>query len=282
MIKSKGILLQMLKRFRVNISFTALLVIAESLTTVLFPLFMGFAINGLLEKNFTGMYSLIGLGVTSLIIGSGRRFYDTRTYSKIYAVISPELVEQEMDKGSSVSVITARTNLLTEFVEFLEDSMPQIINSFIGLFGTLFIIFTLNKAVFIACLITLTLTIIVYLLSSNYTFKLNKGFNDELEKQVKVIEAGNKPGIINHFKNVMRWNIRLSDLETINFSIVWLFMIALLSYSIITVLGSGVVLYGTIFSIIMYVFEYISSVTYLPLYYQQLVRLKEISGRLKF
>ena len=78
----------------------------------------------------------------------------------------------------------------------------------------------------------------------------------------------------------MRWNIKLSDLETINFSIIWFFMIALLLFSIKSSVVGGIVEYGTIFSIIMYVFGYIENSLTLPLYYQQLVRLKEISERL--
>lgn len=272
---------KIIKRYRFKISLTAFLVIAEALVYLLFPLFLGYAINGLIEKDYTSLYHLIILGIVSLIIGSGRRFYDTRVYSSIYAELSPEMVEKEKQKGEEVSVITARANLLTELVEFLENSIPQIINNLVGLVGTLVIIFTLNKYVFFASLISFLITFIVYYLSGNYTFKLNKGFNNELERQVKVIEENSKPKIVQHFNQLARWNIRLSDLETLNFGIVWLVMIILLSFSVIQVVDSGPLLFGSIFAIIMYVFEYMNNVIYLPLYYQQLIRLKEISGRIK-
>lgn len=268
------------QRFKGKISFTLFLVIAEAVVNLLFPLFMGFAINGLLVSNYNGLISLAILGFASLLLGAGRRLYDTRIYAGIYTKVIPELVDKEQKKESSVSKITARTNLLTEFVEFLENSLPEIVNSFIGLFGTLLIILSLNRNIFVACLIATLFVMVIYWSSGKRNFRLNKGYNDELEKQVDVLTVADKNRIASHFKNVMRWNIKLSDFETFNFSIVWGGMIILLLYSIIAAVDSGITAYGTIFSILMYVFEYMGSVITLPLYYQQLIRLHEISSRL--
>ena len=77
----------------------------------------------------------------------------------------------------------------------------------------------------------------------------------------------------------MRWNIRLSDLEAANFGIVWLFMVGLLVFSINSAADDNVD-YGIIFAVVMYVFQFSESVTLLPFYYQQWLRLREISGRL--
>lgn len=268
------------KRFKGKISLTLLLVIADATANLLIPLFMGFAINGLLASNYNGLISLAILGFVSLLLGSGRRLYDTRIYAGIYTTVTSELVEKEQAKNSSVSKITARANLFTEFVEFLENSLPEIVNNFIGLFGTLLVVLSLNRNIFIACVIATLFVVVVYWLSSNRNFLLNKGYNDELEKQVDVLTSANKTGIDRHFKNVMRWNIKLSDFETSNFAIVWGGMIILLLYAIIIAVNSGITAYGTIFSLLVYVFQYIESVLTLPLYYQQLVRLNEISSRL--
>lgn len=271
---------KLFKRFKGRISFTLLLVIAEAAVNLLFPLFMGFAINGLLDSSYDGLISLAVLGTVYLLLGAGRRLYDTRIYAGIYSTVVPELVEKEHKKDSSVSKITARANLFTEFVEFLENSFPEIVNSLIGLFGTLLIILSLNQNIFVACLIASLFVLVIYLFSGKRNFRLNKGYNDELEKQVDVLAAADKNRIDAHFKKVMRWNIKLSDFETANFSIVWAGMIILLLYAIIAAVDSGITAYGTVFSILVYVFDYMESVITLPLYYQQIIRLNEISSRL--
>jgi ABC-type multidrug transport system fused ATPase/permease subunit len=274
-------LTNLLKRFKWKISFTFILVILESVANLLFPLFMGFAIDGLLQSDFSGLINLAILGGVSVVLGASRKFYDTRAYASIYSTIAPEMVDKENKRNSSVSKINTRANLLTEFIEFFENFLPEIVRNFIGIIGALVIIFSLNFQVFIACLIVLFVIIAVYILTSKKIFGLNKSYNDQLEKQVDVLSEKDNHQIKSHFKSVMKWNIKLSDLESINFSIIWTAMVGLLIYSIVTVVDSGIVEYGAVFAILMYVFDYIENTANLPLYYQQLIRLHEITKRLQ-
>ena len=127
-------------RFRFKILFTWSLVLLEAGLVLLFPLFMGVAIDDYLLGSYSGLSLLAAIGLLSLLVGAARRFYDTRVYSGIYATIAPELVDREKKRDSSISVISARTGLAAEFVEFLENIFPEIINSAIALGGTLLII----------------------------------------------------------------------------------------------------------------------------------------------
>ena len=115
-------------RFKWRISFTLSLVIIETLLALLFPLFIGWAINGLLNDSYEGIYWLLGLGAITVIMGSARRFYDTRIYAHIYQTITPEMVVREKARGQSISTISARSTLLTEIVEFFENALPQVLS----------------------------------------------------------------------------------------------------------------------------------------------------------
>lgn len=267
-------------RFKWRVLLTFVLVILEAITGVLFPLLIGIAINGLLEDSYQGIGYLSIAGLAALLIGSIRRFYDTRIYSSIYSQITPEMVEKEVADGSSVSKISARANLLTEFVEFLENSMPELLSAIISLLGILIIIATLNIDVFIACLALLVLIFSIYALTSKFNYKLNENYNNALEKQVDVIETVDHTAIKNYYKELVKWNIKLSDLETVNYFVIWLGVIAVFIYTPITVINAGVLSYGLVFSILMYVFDYIGNIVSFPVYIQQAIRLKEISARL--
>lgn len=267
------------KRFKLKISLTLFLVTLESVILLLFPLFIGFAINDFLKGEYIGLIRLGILGLTSLLIGSGRRFFDTRNYSSIYVIISSEFVARQRKKKISTSKTNARVGLLAELVEFLENSFPEIMINVIGLVGTLIILLFINKIIFVACLLVMVLIILVYAITTKKNIVFNKNYNDVLEKQVDEISKKNYK-TEKHFANLMRCNIKLSDLETINFAIIWFFMIALLLFSIKTAVVGGIIEYGTIFSIIMYVYGYIENSLTLPLYYQELIRLREISQRL--
>ena len=270
----------LLLRFRWKILFTFALVTLEALTGILFPLLIGIAIDGLLEDSIDGVLYLSIAGVAALIVGSARRFYDTRIYSGIYCRITPEMIQNETNKDASVSRISARTGLLTEFVEFLENSMPEMITALISVVGILAIIATLNIDVFFACLSILGLIVFIYTITGKFNYKLNTKYNNQLEKQVDVLTARDSIAIKSFYQELMRWNIKLSDLETMNYFVIWVGVIAVFIYTPITVIGAGVLSYGLVFSIIMYVLNYAGSIVSFPLFIQQVIRLKEISVRL--
>ena len=131
---------QLIARFRWRVGATVTLVLVEAGIELLFPLFIGIAINDLLEDSSRGVVMLAGLGVAALAVGSARRFFDTRAYTGIYEAIATELVSREQRRGTETSKIAARTTLAGEFVEFLEDSMPEIVTASIGTVGMLVII----------------------------------------------------------------------------------------------------------------------------------------------
>lgn len=255
------------------------LVLFEAAAILLLPLVIGFAIDGLIDGHYTGVWQLTAVGFGILISGSLRRLYDTRLYSKIYVDISTKIAEK--DKKSDTSTLNARVLMLKELVEFFENSFPELIVSLIGLVGTVAILYALDFQIFLGCLAALLLIIIVFALSSKRTTNLNHHFNNTLEKQVEAIENRHKKPIRGFMTDLMRWNIKLSDLETLIFGIIWLGMTALIVFSVVEATGDGTLKAGAVMSIVMYVFQFAEGTGMLPLYYQQYLRLQEISSRLK-
>ena len=268
---------KLLKRFAGRLALTLSLVVLEAAGWTLFPLAIGRAIDGVLAESPRGLYELAGLGIVAMGIGIARRIVDSRAYARIYARLGEELVEQQSETGTSAT--TARLGMLREIVEFFENSLPGLITSVVGLAGTILILSALNLPVFLACLAITGATIALYALTGGLTTRYNEGLNDEHERQVDAVASGDAARVGRHLRDLMRWNIRLSDLEAANFGIVWLFMIGLLVFSIGEA-ADKTVAYGMVFAIVMYVFEFVGSVTLLPFYYQEWLRLREISGRL--
>jgi ABC-type multidrug transport system fused ATPase/permease subunit len=267
-------------RFKWSILLTILLVFLESILGVLIPLFIGLAINDLLEQSFRGVIYLIALGVSTVAVGSIRRYHDTRAYSRMFQIMAPEMVEREQKKDSSVSKIIARTSLLDEIVQFLEWSVPAVVGAAVYLIATLVIIAGLNLRVFFASLLVLLLTFVVYVTTGKINLKLNENYNDELENEVNALESRDHSFIKNYYRTLMHWNIKLADLGTFNYLIVTVGTTVLLVYTPIAVIKGGVDYYGLVFSAVLYVFEFIAALIALPDHIQQVIRLREISDRL--
>jgi hypothetical protein len=267
----------LLKRFAGRFALTLLLVVLEAAGWILFPLVIGRAIDSVLADSARGLYELAILGVVTMGIAVVRRLLDSRAYGGIYATLGEEMAETAGD--TSTSTRTARLGMLREMVEFFENSMPELINSVLGLVGTVVIVATLNFQVFLGCLAAAAATVTLYALTGRLTIRYNQGLNDQHERQVDAVGSGDPGRLGEHLRAMMRWNIRLSDLEAANYGINWVFMIALLVFAVSAAVTEAPE-YGAVFALVMYVFQFMESVMLLPLFYQQWLRLREISGRL--
>ncbi|MDE2664180.1 MAG: ABC transporter six-transmembrane domain-containing protein [Gemmatimonadota bacterium] len=267
----------LLKRFAGRLTLTLSLVVLESAGWLLFPLVIGRAIDGVLAGSTRGLYELAGLGIGTIFIAIGRRVVDSRAYAGIYVRLGEEMVASTAERSTSTR--TARLGMLREIVEFFEHSLPQLITSAIGLAGTVVILSTLNVPVFLGCLAVAVATGILYALTGKLTTRYNEGLNDEHERQVDAVDSGDPVRLGEHLRAMTRWNIRLSDLEAGTFGINWVLMMGLLVFAV-GISAERTVEYGAVFAIVMYVFQFVESLMALPFYYQQWLRLREISGRL--
>ena len=255
------------------------LVILEGTGYLLFPLFIGFALDDMVDGSYAGLINLGILGVVEMILGAGRRFFDTRIYARVYIDMGAKIIDDNPEE--SKSVISARVHMFEELISFMEKSIPEIITSLVGLIGTVIIIQSFSLFIFTGCIICLVLSIVVFGITSKRTLRFNRNYNDMMEEQVRIIETRNPVRVNKYLKNLMRWSIKLSDLETINFSIIWLGMMGLLVFSIYDTASSAeAVQYGSVLTIVMYVFYFVENAQYMPYYYQHWLRLKEILRRL--
>ena len=267
----------LLKRFAGRFSLTLTLVVLEAAGWILFPLVIGRAIDSVLADSTRGLYEFAILGIVTMGIAVLRRLVDSRAYARIYVTLGEEMAESAA--GTSTSTRTARLGMLKEIVEFFENSLPELINAGIGLAGTVVILAALNVPVFLGCLAVAVATVVLYALTGGLTMRYNQGLNDEHERQVDAVDSGDPARLAKHLRAMMRWNIRLSDLEAANFGINWVFMIALLVFAV-SAATTETTEYGAVFAIVMYVFQFVESMLMLPFFYQEWLRLREISGRL--
>lgn len=255
------------------------LILLEATILILFPLFIGDAIDGAIHNEYSGAIQLGVLGFSLLVIGAGRRMFDSRFYAKVYQNMGVDAIGRLKDKEASIK--TARLGMIKELMEFLENSLPEFINNTIGLVGIIAILAALNLNVFYGSLVVSIIIFFIYGLGSNKTMRYNERTNNELERQVDVVSKNLEDELSMHLKEMMKWNIKLSDLEVVNFSFSWMVAVVFLVVSIIISVGDGIVQYGALFALVMYVFQYIENIINLPLFYQNLLRLKEIVFRLR-
>ncbi len=261
-----------------ELTFTFFLLLLETGISILFPLWIGYAIDDALAHNYSGSIQLGMLGLGALLVGMGRRVFDSRFYAKIYQDYGARTIGKM--EGRMPSIKSARLGMIRELIEFFENALPELIANIIGLVGVVILLATLNLKVFYGSLIVSLLIFLIYWISSAKTISINKLSNDEFEKQVDVLTKNDEESLNMHLKEMMKQNIRLSDLEALNFSCSWLLLILFLIAAIVFGVSDGIMKYGALLSLVMYVFQYIESIVSLPFFYQNWLRLQEIVDRL--
>jgi ABC-type bacteriocin/lantibiotic exporter with double-glycine peptidase domain len=175
------------QRFRWEILVTFGLLLLENILSVVEPFLFGIAINDLLAGSTRGVLYVTVLELCKLILGVGRRMYDTRTYSDMYASLAPETVEYQKAQETPLSAIIARSQLVEELVEFFEQYLTQGFTSLISAVGAVIMLLVLDIRLFWGCLAAILMIGLVYTFSEKRIFRLNQALNDEQEQQVEII-----------------------------------------------------------------------------------------------
>jgi hypothetical protein len=252
------------------------LLAVERMLGVAVPFVLGVAINDLIDGNLRGIWWLIALELLALSIGTVRRLYDTRVYAGIYTDVA-DSTAQRLD--ISISRRAARLGLARELVDFFEWELPELFAALIGIVGAFGMLIYLLPSVGGLSIVAGLLVGIVFLFSRGRIFSLNKLLNNELERQVSMLESEREFSRRRHLSRLARWRIHLSDLEATNFAVAELLLASLIIGSVVVTVRAGLSV-GEIFAILTYLIGVTQSLIILPWTYQQLIRAREIGGRI--
>lgn len=268
------------RRHRGPITGTFALLGLENLLQIIEPLLLGMAINALVEQDWTNFLILCALEAAILVTGVARRLYDTRVYTRIYASVGGDVVAREQARGAPMTKVSARANLVKEVVDFFEYDLPGALTALMAVFGSLAMILFLNGRVFLAACVAATATLIVFAIAGPRITRLNAGLNDELERQIDVFETRRASLRRSHFLKLARARVRLSDFESLNFGLTYLFLIAAILFGLYDSVARQDAAIGTVFAIMTYLVQFTNGVVTLPITYQQLLRTTEITKRI--
>ncbi|RLV59317.1 ABC transporter permease [Parashewanella curva] len=257
---------------------TWLMVLIENVFMILLPLFIGYAIDGLLKQNMQPllMFALILLGL--IMVSVLRRLYDTRVYGEIRVRLS-KLVERNL-RSSVVSVKDARLTMSRELVDFLEEDLPSLISAIVQLVATMIILATFHINLALCVLGSGLIILVIYGLFHKQFTRLNGALNDQAEQQVHVLSGQPFAAIRTHFEALKRCEIKLSDTEALVYGLIFIVLFSAVLVNLWMVSGLIDPSVGQVFSIVTYSLEFVQTAVMLPITLQVLSRLMEISQRL--
>lgn len=268
----------LLRVFTGRISLTWAMILAETSLMALIPLFIGFAIDGLLAGSLVELWRLAGIMAALICVAVIRRLYDTR----VYGTVRVELGREQASRSAElpVSALNARLAMGRELVDFLEQTLPDAMAAAVQLTISVIVLYAFAPELALAGGGAAMAMLVIYALFHRRFFRLNGALNGQVEKQVSVLEKRSKRPTAVHLMRVRQHEVRLSDTEAVLYGAIFIVLLGLILFNLWFATTQLTITVGTVFSIISYSWEFIESALALPVTLQSWSRLSEIMRRL--
>lgn len=271
-------ILNIIKHNKSAVTKNILLTTVEIALMSLIPLFIGFAIDDLLAKQTDDLFTLIALLIALVFVSVIRRFYDTRAYGNIRVQTQNSIAER--NNNLDVSVLNARLEMGRELIDFLEESLPEILNASVQFIVSLIVLYFLNPVLALSAFIAAIVMMVIYSLFHQGFYALNRTYNKQTEKQVSILATKLLTNFATHFNRLKNLEVKLSDREAILYGCVFIALLTMVTFNLWYATAHGEISAGKIFSIVSYSWEFVEAAIVLPVTMQSWTRLSEITTRI--
>ncbi|QFT74052.1 ABC transporter six-transmembrane domain-containing protein [Ruegeria sp. THAF33] len=269
----------LLSVFRWRVGITWFLILSETALTVLIPLFIGFAIDGLLSGQFQPFVHLGAVMVALTLIGVIRRIYDTRVYGTIRVELGKALAARF--SNLPISSLNARIGMGRELADFLEEILPSAISGIMQFVVSAILLFYFSPVLALSACGVLVGMICIYALFHSTFWQWNRALNEQMEHQVSILEQRRVRPVLVHLTKLRRFEVKLSDTEAYLYGVIFVLLIGLILFNLWFATQNLEATPGMIFSIVSYSWEFAEAALALPITFQSWSRLSEITVRLQ-
>ena len=260
---------------------TFTLVLAENLLLLTYPVFGGFAINGVLEGNLGKALSYAAVILVIWTVGSVRRAVDTRAFSRIYAeMVVPVILQQRRD-GDAVSTISARAALSRELVDFFEMHLPTLVTSLISMVGAVLMLLFIEFWTGLASFFVLLFFMLLIPRYSRVNDRLYFRLNNRLERDVHIIEHSGDRELEQHHQLLAEMRIAISNREAVGYAVIGIALMFLfaVSFSVMTLRGNANA--GHLYAVVSYLWSFAISIDDAPRLLEEISKIRDIGKRIQ-
>ena len=282
-------ILQFYRRFPIAISAAFGLVVIENVAWIVEPGVFGTVIDALIEKaagttNASYLKPLfIWIGVFILNSGAGalRRSIDPRIFLNIFTTMATEISTNGNRQGLSISKIAARAELSGEFITFFQYRVPEIIEQSITISGAIIAMAFFDWHIALTCFVIIIPLFAMTRLYSNRVIGLQKDLHDNREEAYNVFSTRDPVKVRAYYSTMALAERRIANWGAINFGVIRFFLLGIFLGVLYIAIDLDDFTTGNIYSIIAYVWTFVTSSEYLPELLESWTSLKDISARIQ-
>jgi ABC-type multidrug transport system fused ATPase/permease subunit len=280
---------ELFRKYRAQISFAVFLVIIENVAWIIEPYLIGKVIDILIDKEYVDktvntlgpILAWIGLFVINSSVGAYRRVYDTKLFTKIFTKITTYVSENSLLKNLTISQTAARAELSYQYISFLQFRMPEIIETSISIFGAVIAMYLFDWRISLTCFVII---LPLYIINKFYVKKVSryqKEYHDTYENVVDVISKKDPKQVEEYYTNLAKPQVKISNWSALNFSLMRIVLLVIFMSVIYISIELDEWSAGELFSIVAYLWTFVTASEALPELMESWTSLQDISNRLK-
>ncbi len=213
-------------------------------------------------------------------IGAFRRIYDTRIYTRMFAKLSSDVVSRQLAQGEELSKVAARSSMAWHNIEFFQYNVPEFLEQLIAVTGAIMALGLFDWRL----TVTGTILLLFVLVGSKYYMRALQSIQSKLHdwyEQEYNIFATREPGKIKqYYSDISELEIKYSVRSTFSYSVIRVSLLFMFLTTLYISIDLDRFTIGALYSIVAYVWSFVTATEYIPHLSEKWVELKDTSRRI--
>lgn len=278
---------QIITKYRYSIAILLLFVLIENIAWIIEPTFFGRLLDALInhfydhEKvNFISpLFIWIFVYLINVLGGSLHRLFNGGTYSKMYADVATNVIDESKSRGDQFSKMLVRAELVKEYIVFFKERMPEMLWQLSASAGAIIALFFYDYRIGLVCLAVIGPVAYINNLNRKNVTHLQKDIHDNQEELYKLIENKDTSRIHNFYYNMVSPRTSIARWNAFTFSTVKVLLVIIFMVVLFICVDLDNFSTGKIYSIIAYLWTFIGQTDYLPDLMESLGSIKDLNMR---
>lgn len=285
-------LFELVKRHRKGIIFILTLILVENIAWIIEPTLFGNLIDAFIEKASADTLEAKVLRVVPLILwifaylinsgaGAIRRRKEATTFQRMYVELVSIIAEKSKLLNHDTSKIAARAHLSKEYVVFMQYRLPEIAEQIITIIGAVIALALFDWRISAACLLIAFPLLFISNAYNKHVVPLQASLHDDYEKVYEIFSTNDPESIKKTFSSMARAQEQIAKWSSANFGIMRIVLLIIFLFVLFIAIDLDNFSTGNIYSIVAYLWTFVTSVEYIPELMESAASLKDLSTRIK-
>jgi ABC-type multidrug transport system fused ATPase/permease subunit len=282
-------LLNLFKRFRRGITLAVGLVVVEQLAWIVEPTVFGNVIDAFIDKGLAPTEAaflvplLIWIGVFLLnsVVGAVRRSVDQRIYLTMFTEIATDVARLGHERNHPLSRIAARAELSREYIAFFQYRLPELLEQCIAIGGAITALFFFDWRIAITCAVIAIPLGAITRFSNRRILLWQTAIHDQQEQAYDVFARRDIGQIRSYYSQLALPQLKIANWGAVNFGLVRLALLVIFVVVLYIAIDLDDFTTGNIYSIVAYLWTFVTSSEYVPELMQSWTSLQDISRRVR-